>query len=602
MVNNISLSRPAVYDPAGIWLRLRRRSGASLALLAGAVAVLAGATVLTGWLLGSQQLTTLLAGGDAIKANTALGLMLLGAGVIWRSAADRPHRIGTMLVLAAAALGAATLVQYVTGMNFGIDQALVADPSGALGMPGRMSPLTAISLALLGAAAAAIGRPLPPALVLGAVALAMSLSSLNLFNTLFGGQPPLVLAAYTQMPTAVAAVMLIVGGGVTALLDGAGPLSVLRGTSPATSLARRMLPAAIILLIALVWLRVRGEELGLYDSRFGASLMLVGMIGGVAAVILGAAAAGRRLEREREGAQAERDRFFDLSLDMLATATPDGVFIRLNPAWEATLGYPTEELRAKPFLEFVHPDDREATLYETHRQFAEGKTVLHFQNRYRHRDGSYRWLEWTSQPAADGSVVYAVARDITVRKHEEERATKRAASMAVRNERLADRAVRDALTGLHNRAYLNAAVTRLDSRRRRADKSTPMAAIMFDLDHFGQFNKLHGHRAGDAVLRHFAELLRQRFRGGDVVARYGGEEFVVLLDNASRDDAVRAADQVRARLADSPIVFDGTELEATVSAGCAELHAGMTVGQLLMGADVGLSQAKRAGRNMVVAT
>ena len=62
MVNNISLSRPAVYDPAGIWLRLRRHIGASLALLAGAVAVLAGATVLTGWLLGSQQLATLLAG------------------------------------------------------------------------------------------------------------------------------------------------------------------------------------------------------------------------------------------------------------------------------------------------------------------------------------------------------------------------------------------------------------------------------------------------------------------------------------------------------------------------------------------------------------
>jgi diguanylate cyclase (GGDEF)-like protein len=249
----------------------------------------------------------------------------------------------------------------------------------------------------------------------------------------------------------------------------------------------------------------------------------------------------------------------------------------------------------------VHPDDREATVYETQRQFAEGKTVLHFQNRYRHRDGSYRWLEWTSQPASDGSVVYAVARDISVRKLEEERLTKRAASLALRHERMADRAVRDPLTGLHNRAYLEAAAKRLGTRQRHGDKAAPLAAIMFDLDHFGQFNKQHGHQAGDAVLRRFAELLRQRFRGGDVVARFGGEEFVVLLDNATRDDAIRAADDIRSRLADAPISFDGSELHATVSAGCAELNGYSSVAELLTAADVALSQAKRAGRNMVVA-
>ncbi|MEO7295751.1 MAG: sensor domain-containing diguanylate cyclase, partial [Candidatus Limnocylindria bacterium] len=365
--------------------------------------------------------------------------------------------------------------------------------------------------------------------------------------------------------------------------------------------ARRMLLAAIVFPTALAWLRVRGEEMGLYDSRFGVSLMLLMTIVSLAAVIIAAAIAGRQLEREREAAQNERDRFFDLSLDMLATAGADGFFIRLNPAWQATLGYSSAELTAKPFLEFVHPDDRDATLYEVQRQFAEGKTVLHFQNRYRHRDGTYRWLEWTSQPAPDGSVVYAVARDISVRKLEEERITKRAASLTVRNERLADRAVRDPLTGLYNRAYLEAAVARFEGRRRRGGESASMAAIMFDLDHFGQFNKQHGHQAGDAVLRHFAKLLRDRFRGGDVLARFGGEEFVVLLDGATRDTAVQAAEQIRAGLESAQIDLDGVELHATVSAGCAELDKGMDVTDLLTVADVGLSQAKRAGRNMVVA-
>jgi len=99
----------------------------------------------------------------------------------------------------------------------------------------------------------------------------------------------------------------------------------------------------------------------------------------------------------------------------------DGYFIRLNPAWTATLGYDLEELRDRPFIDFVHPDDREATNAEAARQLNEGQTVLNFQNRYRHRDGSYRWLEWTSTPSADGNRLYAMARDITARKLEDER-------------------------------------------------------------------------------------------------------------------------------------------------------------------------------------
>lgn len=576
--------------------------GYSLPSLAAAVSIIAGSMVLVGWIANNDPLRSLLH-TDAVKVNTAMGLILLGAGTYLARIPQR-RRLGMALLVAACLIGAATLVEYATGFNLGIDQAILPDRQHlyGIGLPGRMSPLTAAAFILIGSAAAVSAvRPATSLLVAGGVTVALGLATLNLFNLLLGGAPPAFLAGSTQMPAAVALIVVVLALGVLASLDDRGPLGILRGQSTASMLARRMLLAAIVLPTALAWLRVRGEALGLYDSRFGASLMLVVTILCLAVVIVGAAVAGRQLERQREALQNERDRFFDLSLDMLATASPEGVFIRLNPAWEATLGYPTHELTAKPFLEFVHPDDREATVYETNRQFAEGKTVLHFQNRYRHRDGTYRWLEWTSQPAADGSVVYAVARDITMRKLEEERITRQTASLTTRNERLADRAVRDPLTGLHNRAYLETAVARLEARRRRGDESALVAAIMFDLDHFGQFNKQHGHQAGDAILRHFAQLLRHRFRGGDVIARFGGEEFVVLLDGATRDTAFQAAEQIRSRLESAPIDFDGVELRATVSAGCAELNKGMGIAELLTTADVGLSQAKRAGRNMVVA-
>ncbi len=126
---------------------------------------------------------------------------------------------------------------------------------------------------------------------------------------------------------------------------------------------------------------------------------------------------------------------------------------------------------------------------------------------------------------------------------------------------------------------------------------------MFDLDHFGRFNKEHGHQAGDAVLRAFAGILLERFRSSDLVARYGGEEFVAILESATSEDASRIAEEVRTTLAAKSVVGpDGVVLQATVSAGCAALDdAEPTREALMRAADVGLFMAKRAGRNQVVA-
>jgi len=111
---------------------------------------------------------------------------------------------------------------------------------------------------------------------------------------------------------------------------------------------------------------------------------------------------------------ASYEQFFNLSVDMLAVAGTDGYFQQINPAFERTLGYTLAELKAKPFVDFVHPDDVQATLNEVGR-LAQGATTLQFENRYRCKDGSYKWLAWTSQPAPDGSL-YAIARDVSAQK------------------------------------------------------------------------------------------------------------------------------------------------------------------------------------------
>jgi diguanylate cyclase (GGDEF)-like protein len=144
----------------------------------------------------------------------------------------------------------------------------------------------------------------------------------------------------------------------------------------------------------------------------------------------------------------------------------------------------------------------------------------------------------------------------------------------------------------------------LDALRRRvpAERRRLRSAILFDLDHFGKVNKRYGHQIGDRVLRLFADTLKARARASDLVARYGGEEFVVILDNATREDAATIADSVRTAFASQTVdTGTGTELTTTVSAGCATLEAWEVEGSVLLErADVALAMAKAAGRDKVV--
>jgi diguanylate cyclase (GGDEF)-like protein len=170
---------------------------------------------------------------------------------------------------------------------------------------------------------------------------------------------------------------------------------------------------------------------------------------------------------------------------------------------------------------------------------------------------------------------------------------------------MADAAIRDPLTGLFNRRYLDASLARLLAARDRLDPTErrPVAAILFDLDHFGNFNKRHGHGVGDEVLRKFAAILEGRFRASDIVARFGGEEFLVFLDGASLGEAAKIADEVRLALMATRIPLEGGgAVHATVSAGCSAVGPGVSsIETILQVADVGLQMAKRAGRNQIVA-
>ena len=142
---------------------------------------------------------------------------------------------------------------------------------------------------------------------------------------------------------------------------------------------------------------------------------------------------GRGISRRR-GVERELERVFTLSLDLLCVAGFDGYLKRVNPAWERTFGFTEQELLSRPFLDFVHPEDRARTEAVVAGSLAEGEELVEFENRHLCRDGSARWLQWTSRPVLEQGLTYAVARDVTDRKRGEagQAALRRVATLVAR--------------------------------------------------------------------------------------------------------------------------------------------------------------------------
>jgi two-component system cell cycle response regulator len=176
-------------------------------------------------------------------------------------------------------------------------------------------------------------------------------------------------------------------------------------------------------------------------------------------------------------------------------------------------------------------------------------------------------------------------------------------ALVARSQKLLRMATSDPLTGLFNRGYVDDRFAIELSRARRHRRQLTLAVI--DVDRFKSLNDTHGHSAGDLVLRKIGELLRHSFRQSDTAGRYGGEEFVVILPEMNIEDAQRKLESLRELVASTPIELNGRgeTVIVTISAGLAGLpEDGKDAAELFALADERLFQAKREGRNRVVAT
>lgn len=166
---------------------------------------------------------------------------------------------------------------------------------------------------------------------------------------------------------------------------------------------------------------------------------------------------------------------------------------------------------------------------------------------------------------------------------------------------LQEQAIRDPLTGLYNRRYLNDSLTRELARARRGDY--PVTLAMIDIDYFKKLNDTFGHTVGDAVLLSLAKQLLEQTRVSDTVCRYGGEEFLILLPDVTAKIAQKIAERWRRTFQDAHVVHAGQVINATLSGGIADFPAcGNTAEELIIAADKALYQAKAMGRNRWVSS
>ncbi|WP_232424189.1 sensor domain-containing diguanylate cyclase [Imhoffiella purpurea] len=320
---------------------------------------------------------------------------------------------------------------------------------------------------------------------------------------------------------------------------------------------------------------------------------------------------GMREISQRKSLEAElraRIAAVEAAGDAIVITDPHGHVLYANPAFSTQTGYSLEEVKGKHtriFKSGRHPADFYADLWKT---VLDGR-VWRGELFNRRKDGSLCEEEMTIAPVLDDSarVEYFVAikRDISERRNME-RALQRANQQLQKNlaqirllqEELAEQAIRDPLTGLHNRRYLDETLPRELARAQHEGYS--ITAAMVDVDHFKRINDTWGHPAGDALLKSLAKLLQQRFREGDIVCRYGGEEFLVLLPHAPGHNCLSRAEALRLEFAEVRVPYQDTQLQATLSVGLASYpECACSSLELIGNADSALYRAKRGGRNRI---
>jgi PAS domain S-box-containing protein len=410
------------------------------------IGLVSGTSGLLGWIFDIALLKSLLPNYVEMKANTAISLIVSALSLYLISSHSRrtiQYRLGQIFALFVISMGIATSCEYFFGWDLGIDLLFFYEAPGAFATsnPGRMAVQSAINFVLRGSCLLLIEwetkRGWRPAQYLALFSAFAPLQALIAYGygvkSLFGLGPYTMV---TQMALPVAIAWLGLSFGTLLARPHVGFMRTLMSDTYAGLNARRLLVPAFAVPILIGWLTARGAVQGFYDPLFGFSTLVLTVIIAFSYFIWRSSKSLDQMETNRMAVRAEhdkaedtrtknaaaeeaarnvadeRDRFFNVSLDMICIAGTNGYYKSVSPACELILGYTPEEMQSRPIFEFLHPDDVKATEQRI-KSLYEGTPIRGYENRYRAKDGTFRVLSWTT--ARFGEDRFGCARDVTER-------------------------------------------------------------------------------------------------------------------------------------------------------------------------------------------
>ena len=284
---------------------------------------------------------------------------------------------------------------------------------------------------------------------------------------------------------------------------------------------------------------------------------------------------------ERKLAEIERDRFFNIAIDLLFIADADGIFKRINPSWFVTLGYTVEDLLGHDFWQFILSEDQNLK-QELQDVLTKGQEINALELRVQAKDGTNRWIAWNLVPFPQENLLYGSGRDISQRKASEARLTYET--------------LHDSLTGLDNRVCcLNRLDLAIEQQKRHPNEH--FAVLFVDLDNFKNVNDSLGHLIGDQLLIQVSQRLKMVVQRIDEVARLGGDEFLILLEKPENlNGALKIVHRLQEEL-QKPFYVGDREIFTSASIGVVfsdRLY--QSVDDIIRDADIAMYRAKSRGK------
>ena len=423
----------------------------------GLLVTAASLAVLLGWYLDLGPLRSLLPGQLDMKANTAIGLGLLGMVLVLRSRPNPLRRLVQVLAGSVVLLGLATLAEHAWHIDLGIDELLFLDPQSVSSDPGRMAAGTALCFVLLGSAHF-LGESRRLAASLAAqvgVIAAAAIASITLFGYLLHVEP-LTGVAYVRMALSSATALLILAVATLPTLRETRLTRVVANPHASGRATRLLLGAVTLITPLLAFVAAFGYWKGWYSAEFALSLFALSQLATLSGVIVFGGDLLYRVERHRFKAERERKQLFDelqavnaglertieertqelrehqhqfqnafdFAAIGMALVSPQGRWLRVNRALCDLLGYDDAELCAGSFQDVTHPDDLATNLDSVRRMLAGELETYQMEKRYFHKQGHIVWvlLSVSLVRAQDDSPVHFISQlqDISVRKAAEQ--------------------------------------------------------------------------------------------------------------------------------------------------------------------------------------